>query len=205
MRARSASSDRPRPFTRTRRREVAWACSFGPRTVAEIARQLATDAGSLTTVLTALVAEGVLDEVTVPHAEGRAYVLLEEWRDSLMEAIGSEAPLGLLDRGQRILVVGGRDAATAARAAAAIAGDPVVLWAVRIDGPARLLVAARAETPGEQQRVDRLEATIAALGVECFQFAIGHLLSLADLLGYAKMLNRPMPPPPALAASPMDG
>jgi hypothetical protein len=147
-----------------------------------------------------MVGEGILRETVVPQAEGQAYALVDEWRPALLEAIGSEALRGQLENGHRLLLIGARDAAVFARAAVAIAADPVVLWAARVDGPARLLVVARGEDSSQQDQVDRLEARLADEGAECIQLRVSRVLELAELVGYAKTLAF-RPPPPGWRAS----
>lgn len=178
------------PFATARRREIARACSFGARTADDVARQLGTERGSITTVLSSLVAEGVLRETSASHTTGRAYELVQNWRPALTEAIGSDAPLGQIIPGGRLLVVGSRDPAALQRVIAAIAADPIVVWAARLDGPARLLVSARAVTSEEREQVDRLEALIAGEGVECVQLRIDRVMELPELEKYARTLKR---------------
>lgn len=153
----------------------------------------------MTSVIRALVADGVLRETTLPHTEGAAYELVDEWREELLDAVGAEAPRGQLEIDQRLLLVGARDAAAFARAVAAIAADPAVLWATRIDGPARLLVATRGATADQRNQVDRLEAMLARDGLDCMQVRVDRVMSLRDLIGFAKILVRvPRRPGPDL-------
>jgi len=199
MRSRSAGMESP--FQRPRRREVARACSFGARTTAEVARQLATETGSVTTVIRSLVSEGILRETTVPHARGQAYELVQKHRPSLLEAVASEAPRGQLEPERRLLLVASRDGAAFARAAAMIAADPVVLWAARVDGPARLLVLLRSDTTAQRNQVDRLESALGVEGLDCIQLRIDRIMELGELTQYAHLLERgPQPPAHELAA-----
>jgi hypothetical protein len=192
MRRRSVG-EAERPFARSRRRDVAVACSFGPRTVAEVARQLATEPGSVTSVIRAMASDGVLLETEALHADGHAYILADEWRAPLAEAVGTSGPRGLIEPTQRLLLVGARDAAIAPEAAALIALDPIVLWVARLDGHARLLVVARGEDPADRTRVDRLEASVASTGAECLQFAVTQLFTNAEFVTYARTIGQRSP------------
>jgi DNA-binding MarR family transcriptional regulator len=183
------------PFRTVRRREVARACSFGPRTATDVARQLATDSGSVTTVLSRLEQEGILRPAAAPHSRAQAYELVESWRPALLESIESDAPRGQLLHGRRLLLVGARDAAALARIAPAIATDPIVLWAARVDGPVRLVIAVRGDETSERAQVDRLQVVIEAEGLECVQLRIDGIMELAELREYAKVLSVPTPVP----------
>jgi hypothetical protein len=204
MRHQSAGAHHP--FASSRRRAVARACAFGARTSTEIARQLATDRGAVTTVIRQLVSEGVLRVTSVAHATGRAYELVHDWRPALVEATGSAAPRGQIEPGARLLIVGGRDAAAVAGVIAAVAADPVVVWAARLDGPpqARLLITARGETPADRDQVDRLETVLAAAGLDCVQLRVDRVLELTELERYARTLTRRPPAPELPRASSSD-
>ena len=190
------SAGKGKRFPTTRRREIARACSFGARTAGDIARQLGTDRGAVVQAVKALANEGVLRETTAPHSDGVAYELVKKYRAELFEAIGADSPRGQLLPNLRLLVIGSRDAGAFARAVAAVAADPVVVWSARVDGYARLVVAARAETDGERTRIDRLEALIADEGLDCAQLRVDRVMELSELLGgYAHTLaRRPLPP-----------
>jgi hypothetical protein len=186
-------------FARARRREIARACAFGARTKADIARVLADDPGSVSTMVDTLVSEGILRPSTAPHAKGQAYEFADAFRAELVEAIGFDVPRGQVLPGSRLLVVAGRNGSALARVALALAATPVVMWAARVDGPARFLVIARAETPEEKTQVDQLEASIADEGLECVQLHVDRVLDLSELTTYARSLAK-KPRPPELPA-----
>jgi len=148
----------------------------------------------VTSVISALKKEGVLLETRAAHTNGRAFVLDERWRSALLEAIGSEAPRGLLEPTHRLLIIGSRDASVAAAAAVIVAGDPAVLWVARLEGPARLMAVARGADAHERTRVDRLEASLASAGADCVQLAVARILDLGDFLIYAKTISQPSSP-----------
>jgi hypothetical protein len=191
-------------FARARRREIARACAFGARTKADIARLLADDPGSVSTMVDTLVSEGILRPRTVTHATGRAYEFDDAFRPELVEAIGSDVPRGQVLPGSRLLVVAGRNGSALTRVALALASAPVVMWIARVDGPARFLVATRAETPEERTQVDQLEGSIADEGLECVQLRVDRVLELSDLTTYARSLAR-KPRPPQLPAEAAQG
>jgi hypothetical protein len=143
----------------------------------------------VTTVIKSLVSEGILRETTVPHTRGHAYELVEKHRFSLLSSIASEAPRGQLEPERRLLLIATRDAAAFARGVARIAVDPVVLWAARVDGPARLLVVLRSDTTAQREQIDRLEAALNDEGLDCIQLRIDHVMELDELTKYARLLK----------------
>ncbi len=189
------------PFTNAGRREAARACAYGPRTAGDVARQLAKERGSVTTVLDQLEKDGVLLATTVTHSTGKAYELDEKWRPALEEAVESADPRGLLQPGLRLLVIGGRNGAALRNVVVEIAALPVLAWCARLDGPARLLVAARGETPADRDQLDRFEAVVASEGLDCLQLRIDQVLELADVDRYARHLTAATQPPAIPAGS----
>jgi hypothetical protein len=168
--------------------------------MADIARQLAEEPGSIRTIVETLTSEGVLRETSVPHSEGRAYELDDQYRAELIDAIGFDVPRGQVLPGSRLLVVAGRNGSALARVALSLAAAPVVMWMARVDGPARFVVVTRSGTPEEKTQVDQLEASIADEGLECVQLRVDRVLEVGELTAYARSLDKkPRPPelPPA--------
>jgi hypothetical protein len=138
--------------------------------------------------------ENLLHVTSVPHAVGSAYELSPEWRNELIAAVGSAAPPGLLLPEMRLLLVGARDTAAFARGLQVAVADPRVVWAARLDGPARLLLAVEAEDAAEREHVDRLESILSSEGLDVGQLRVDRLLDVESVVSYARELGaRPHP------------
>jgi hypothetical protein len=59
--------------------------------------------------------------------------------------------------------------------------DPRVVWAARLDGPARYLLALHVTGPEHVDQVDRLQAAFAAAGVDCYQVEVAEVMDLTRL------------------------
>lgn len=186
------SEGKPQPFRTAARRSLGHACRDAPRTRAELGRQFGVEPGALESALQALVREGVLEQQSVARARGAAFRLRPKWRRALDRAREGAYPPGQLAHGLRLLVVSAGAGLAEALTVAAV--DPAVVWACRVDGPARLVLALEATSSGQLDQVDRLESIFTGAGLSCVQLAVAEVMPQPRLVGHARaMAARPHP------------
>ena len=180
------------PFSSARRRAIALACRNAPRTRAQLGRQIGVDPGSLESVVRALRDEGVLETTTVGYARGAAFVLRAEWRDALDEAVAAVRPPGVIHRGLRLLVVAAGNQSAVEDGLAAAAVDPTIVWAARLDGQARILLALDVSEPRGAEQADRLEGTFSRAGAQCVHVLVSEVMARPRFAAYAhSVADRP--------------
>jgi hypothetical protein len=180
------------PFWSAGRRAIGEACREGPRTRAELGRQLGVKPGSLESTLKALLREGVLEQTNVERTRGAAFQVRPKWRRALDRTVQAAHVAGRLTPGLRLLVVSAGPGLTDALAIAAV--DPAVVWACRADGRARLVVATEATSVEQVDQVDRLESIFTGAGLDCIQLAITEVMTQPRLVEHARTVaGRPHP------------
>ena len=147
---------------------------------------LGVERGSLETALRRMLSEQVLERRQVKHARGEAFVLAPKWRRSLDKAVASAHPRGELRVGLRLLIVGVRDAGAVAEPIATAANDPRVVWAARLDGPARYVLALHVSSPEHVDQVDRLQAGFVSAGADCYQVEVSEVMDLGRLAKHSR-------------------
>jgi hypothetical protein len=133
-----------------------------------------------------MVAENVLVKRNVPHARAEGFVLAAKWRRALDRAVAAAHPDGQLRAGLRLLIVGVRDAVAVAEGVQLAAADTRVVWAARLDGPARYVLAFHVSAPEHLGQVDRLQGAFTAAGADCYQAQVTEVMNLPRLAKHAR-------------------
>lgn len=168
------------------RRELALALSDGPRTAHEVAKTVGKPTGSLFGVLRRMHVEGLLLADTDPPTRGTEYTLAPAAREALREPAHAAATVGLLRRGQQLLIVeqpADQLAAQRVLSLTSLAGS--VAWAAEVGGG--WLLAIESEVSGSYP-LQRLEAALSVAGISCRQVHVTGVLAGDELRDRASWL-----------------
>jgi len=162
------------------RRELAVIFSDGWKTANEAARAIGRPTGSIFGVLRRMHAEGLLesDSETDPPTRGTQYRLSETATVLLAEALADESGVGVLEPGQRVLLVSYRKGFR--RAAAVIASSDaagLIAWGAELSDGWLLVLSEEVDT----FRAQRLLASLEAAGCKCSHSPVDAVLAGAPL------------------------
>lgn len=168
----------PRDF-RGSRRELVLAFSDGSKTAHEAGRALGKPTGSIFGVLKRMHAEGLLIADTDPPGRGTRYELAPGVREALRDAAVRASVTGIVQTGQRLLLVDHPSDPVAAHRALSresLAGS--VAWAAEVGGGWLL---ALAPDVSSSYPLQRLEAALSQAGAACRQVHVDDILGGDEL------------------------
>jgi hypothetical protein len=140
---------------------IARECAHEARSIAEVAKVLSKSDGALRAVFQTMVRDGVLETQRTENRRGVLYRVSSAYIPLVQELVGDKSGMALDDA--VLLTIGGRNLTKLLQTASNAAESEHFLWAARLDGPSRLLLAFR---PGGAELVDHLQIEFEHQGAE---------------------------------------